>query len=48
MKRKSKISASVHIIRVPILSEGRLAGIVSRRDIIKFVLELRYADKRLE
>ena len=27
--------------RVPILSEGKLAGIVSRRDIIKFILKLR-------
>jgi CBS domain-containing protein len=27
--------------RVPILAEGKLAGIISRRDIIKFIIKLR-------
>ena len=27
--------------RVPILSEGKLRGLISRRDIIKFILKLR-------
>jgi CBS domain-containing protein len=30
---------SSHFRRVPILSEGRLVGIISRRDIIKYILE---------
>ena len=28
-----------HFRRVPILSEGKLVGIISRRDIIKYILE---------
>lgn len=31
--------------RIPILADGKLAGIVSRRDIIKYILELRRATK---
>jgi len=31
--------------RVPILSNGKLSGIISRRDIIKFTLELRKESK---
>ena len=27
--------------RVPILSQGKLTGLISRRDIIKFILKLR-------
>ena len=34
-----------HFRRVTITSEGRLAGIISRKDIIKFILELRHKDK---
>ncbi len=30
-----------HFRRVPITSEGKLVGIVSRKDIIKYILELR-------
>ena len=31
--------------RVTITSEGKLAGIISRKDIIKFILHLRHKDK---
>jgi CBS domain-containing protein len=31
--------------RVTITSEGKLAGIISRKDIIKFILQLRHKDK---
>ena len=31
--------------RVPITSEGKLVGIISRKDIIKFILKLRHKDK---
>ncbi|NOZ21966.1 MAG: CBS domain-containing protein [Planctomycetes bacterium] len=34
--------------RVPILENGKLAGIVSRKDIIKFILRLRKKDKPSE
>ncbi|MEN6333525.1 MAG: CBS domain-containing protein [Phycisphaerales bacterium] len=33
--------------RVPILDQGRLVGIVSRRDIIRYMRELRYEDRLL-
>jgi len=28
-----------HFRRVPIVAEGKLAGIISRKDIIKYILE---------
>ncbi len=31
--------------RVPIVAEGKLAGIVSRKDIIAYILKLRHKDK---
>ena len=31
--------------RVPITSDGKLAGIISRKDIIKYILELRHKTK---
>jgi CBS domain-containing protein len=31
--------------RVPILDEGRLVGIISRKDIIGYILKLRHKDK---
>lgn len=31
--------------RVPITSEGKLVGIISRKDIIKYILQLRHKDK---
>lgn len=34
-----------HFRRVTITSEGKLAGIVSRKDIIKFILQLRHKKK---
>lgn len=34
-----------HFRRVPILSEGKLAGIISRKDIIAYILKLRHRDK---
>jgi len=34
-----------HFRRVTITSEGKLAGIISRKDIIKFILKLRHKDK---
>jgi CBS domain-containing protein len=34
-----------HFRRVPITSEGKLVGIVSRKDIIKYILELRHKDR---
>ena len=30
-----------HFRRVPILSQGKLVGIISRRDLIRFILKLR-------
>ena len=30
--------------RVPILKDGKLAGIISRRDIVRFILKLRHKD----
>ena len=33
-----------HFRRVPILSKGKLIGIISRRDIIKYILHLRHKD----
>jgi len=30
--------------RVPILSKGKLVGIISRRDVIKYILKVRKAD----
>ncbi|MBP8130103.1 MAG: CBS domain-containing protein [Candidatus Hydrogenedentes bacterium] len=32
-----------HFRRVPILRDGRIVGLITRRDIIKFVLDTRYA-----
>jgi CBS domain-containing protein len=37
-----------HFRRVVITSGGKLAGIISRKDIIKFILELRHQDKAEE
>lgn len=34
-----------HFRRVTITSEGKLAGIISRKDIIKFILHLRHKNK---
>jgi CBS domain-containing protein len=34
-----------HFRRVPILSGGKLAGVISRKDIIGFINSLRHADK---
>ena len=34
--------------RVPIVAEGKLAGIVSRKDIIKYILKLRRRDGKSE
>ena len=34
--------------RVPILDNGRLVGIISRRDIIKYMRDLRHEDKALK
>ena len=34
-----------HFRRVTITSEGKLAGIISRKDIIKYILQLRNKDK---
>ena len=31
--------------RVPIISRGKLAGIISRKDIITYILKLRHEDK---
>ena len=33
-----------HFRRVPILSNGKLAGIISRKDIIAYILKLRHKD----
>ena len=33
-----------HFRRVPIVSEGKLVGILSRRDIVRFILHLRHKD----
>ena len=32
--------------RVPILSQGKLAGIISRRDIIRFILKVRKSETK--
>jgi len=34
-----------HFRRVPIVAQGKLVGIVSRKDIIKYILRLRHKDK---
>ena len=34
-----------HIRRVPITSQGRLVGVISRKDIIAYILKLRHKDK---
>ena len=34
--------------RVPIVSHGRLVGVISRTDIIRFILRLRHAGKEKE
>ncbi len=34
-----------HFRRVPILANGKLAGIISRKDIIAYISKLRYKDK---
>ena len=31
--------------RVPIVAEGKLAGIISRKDVIAYILKLRHKDK---
>ena len=36
-----------HFRRIPILAEGKLAGIVSRKDIISYILRLRHKDKAI-
>ena len=33
-----------HFRRVPIISDGKLAGIISRKDIIAYILKLRHKD----
>ncbi len=37
-----------HFRRVPILSKGRLVGLISRSDIIRFIIKLRRSDRREE
>ena len=34
-----------HFRRVPILAEGKVVGVVSRKDIIGYILRLRHKDK---
>lgn len=34
-----------HIRRVPITSQGKLVGVISRKDIIAYILKLRHKDK---
>ncbi len=34
-----------HFRRVPIISDGKLKGIISRKDIIAYILKLRHKDK---
>ena len=34
-----------HFRRVTITSEGKLAGIISRKDLIKYILQLRHKEK---
>jgi len=34
-----------HFRRVPIVAQGKLVGIVSRKDIIRYILRLRHKDK---
>ncbi len=34
-----------HFLRVTITSEGKLAGIISRKDLIKYILQLRHKEK---
>ncbi len=36
-----------HFRRVPILSNGKLAGIISKRDIIKYILHLKQQNKTI-
>lgn len=37
----SEFFISSHVRRVPIVKEGKLAGVISRADIIKLIVELR-------
>jgi CBS domain-containing protein len=34
-----------HFRRVPILADGKLVGIISRKDIVGYILKLRHKDK---
>ncbi len=37
-----------HFRRVPIVSKGKLVGIISRKDIISYIVELRQKNKTLD